>query len=53
MTVNERLFSLGLLQEYDQAVSERDEPRLRGVLFKCFLGDANVEAIIKQQLKKG
>ena len=53
MTVNERLFSLGLLQEYDQAVSERDEPRLRGVLFKCFLGDDNVEAIIKQQLKKG
>lgn len=53
MTVNERLFNLGLLEELDEAVAKHDEPRLRGVLFKCFLSDDNVEAIIKQQLKKG
>ena len=52
MTVNERLFSLGLLEEFDRAVAKRDEPRLRAVLFKCFLSEENVAAIIKQQLKK-
>jgi hypothetical protein len=53
MTVNERLFSLGLLDEFDKAVAKHDEPHLRAVLFKCFLSNDNVEAIIKQQLKKG
>lgn len=53
MTVNERLFSLGLLEEFYEAVVERDAPRQRAILFKCFLRDDNVEAIIKRQLKKG
>ena len=53
MTVNERLFLLGLLEEFDEAVAEQDEPRLRAVLFKCLLDEDNVEATIKQQLKKG
>ncbi len=53
MTVNERLSSLGLLEEFDEAVAKHDEPRLRAVLFKCFLSDDNVEAIIRQHLKKG
>jgi|GEM_PF-2787009 len=53
MTVNERISSLGLLDEFDEAVAEHDEPHLRAVLSKCFLGDDNVEAIIKQQLTKG
>ncbi len=52
MTVNERLVALGLLEEFDKAVALRDEPYLRGVLFKCLLDDAAVEAIIKQQLKR-
>jgi hypothetical protein len=53
MTVNERLFSLGLLEEFDKAVAKHDESRLRAVLFKCYLDDDNVEAIIRQQLKEG
>ena len=52
MTVNERLFNLGLLKEFDEAVTKCNEPRLRAVLFKCFLSADNVEAIIRQQLKK-
>ena len=52
MTVNERLFNLGLLEEFDDAVARSDEPRLRKVLFKCFLDEQNVEAIIEQQLRK-
>jgi len=51
--VDERLFSLGLLVEFDEAVARHDEPRPRAVLSKSFLDDDNVEAIIKQQLKKG
>jgi len=52
MTVNERLFNLGLMDDFDDAVIKGDEFLLRGVLFKCFLGDENVEAIISQELKK-
>jgi len=53
MTVNERLFSLGLLEEFDKAVAKHDESRLRAILFKCCLDDDNVETIIRQQLKEG
>jgi len=53
MTVNERLFSLGLLEEFDKLLPSMTKPRLRAVLFKCFLDDDNVEAIIRQQLKEG
>jgi hypothetical protein len=53
MTVNERLFNLGLLEEFDDAVNKRDELRLRAILFKCFLDENNIKAIIRQQLKKG
>ena len=52
MTVNERLFNLGLLDEFDAAVFAGDEPHLRAVLFKCFLDNDSIEAIIKQQMKK-
>ena len=52
MTVNERLFHLGLLDEFDSAVSVGDEPLLRAILFKCFLDNDNIEAIIIQQIKK-
>jgi hypothetical protein len=33
MTVNERLFNLGLLDEFDAAVAKKDVERLRVVLF--------------------
>ena len=53
MTVNERLFNLGLLDQFDEAIARQDEPGLRGILFKCFLDDDNVESIINRHLKKG
>ena len=53
MTVNERLFTLGLFEEFDRAVAKQDVPHMRAVLSKCILGDDNVEAIIRQQLRKG
>jgi len=52
MTVNERLFVLGLLDEFDDAVACGNEPQLRKILSKCFLGEENIEAIVVQQLRK-
>ncbi len=49
MTVNERLFNLGLLEEFDKAVAKKDESRLRTVLFKCLLDESNIQAIIDNE----
>jgi hypothetical protein len=51
MTVNERLFNLGLFDEFDAAVDVGDVPRLRAVLSKCFLDRENIETIIKQKIE--
>jgi hypothetical protein len=53
MTVNERLFSLGLFEEFNEAVARQDESRLRGVLLKCFVNEYDVEIIVRQKIKKG
>lgn len=52
MTVNERLFNLGLLDLFDDAVARRDELLLRAILAKCFLEEDNVQAIIDKQMKR-
>lgn len=52
MTVNERLFTLGLLGEFDKAVEKQSEDRLKTVLSKCFLTQENIRAIIDQQLRR-
>ncbi len=52
MTVNERLFSLGLLDEYDKAVEKRSEDHLKAVLSKCFLTQENIRAIIDKALRR-
>lgn len=52
MTVNERLSTLGLLDEFDKGVERRSEDRLKIVLSKCFLTQDNIRTIIDQQLKK-
>jgi hypothetical protein len=51
MTVNERLYSLGLFEEFDTAVAVGDMPRLRALLSKCFLDNDDIETIIKQEIK--
>jgi len=50
MTVNERLFNLGLLEDFDEAFAKRDKMKLRRVLSKCFLSEQNIEAIIENEL---
>lgn len=50
MTVNERLWTLGLMEEFERAVERRSEDRLKVVLSKCFLTQGNIRAIIDGQL---
>ncbi len=52
MTVNERLYHLGLFDQFDNAVARGDKAQLRAILFKCFLEQDNIEAIINKELKK-
>lgn len=50
MTVNERLFAAGLLDEFDRAVRAGDVAALEGILRRVQLSDENVAAVIKQVL---
>ena len=52
MTVSERLNTLGLLDEFDKSVKQKNESKLRAVLSKCFLSEDSILAIIDQQIKK-
>ena len=45
MTVNDRLFTLGLVDEFDKAVRQKDKSRLRAILSKCFLEEANIRML--------
>lgn len=50
MTVNERLFASGLLQEFDDAVARRDVPGLERILGSVHLSPENIKAIITKRI---
>jgi hypothetical protein len=52
MTVNERLFTLGLSDEFDRAVENKDEARLRAILSKCFIDKEGIQTIIAHEFKE-
>lgn len=52
MTVNERLYLAGLTDEFDAAVSARDQKRMSVVLKKVDLDQTNIDAIIGGVLRK-
>jgi len=52
MTVNERLSLAGLVGAYDAAIAEGDAEKLREVLAKTHIGDANIEAIVRSKLAR-
>ena len=52
MTVNERLFTAGLLPAFDRAVRSRDSDRLRELLSEVFLSESDVDAVICSVLEK-
>ena len=51
MTVNERLFVSGLLDDFDKAVAQQNKAKLRLILEKINLSPDNIEAIIEQVLR--
>ena len=48
MTVNERLYVSGLMDEFDKAVEERDVDRIRGILSHVELTDESIEPILER-----
>lgn len=46
MTVNERLYVSGALDEFDKAVEEKDIDRVRSILSKVELSEESIEPIL-------
>lgn len=50
MTVNERLYHLNMFDEFDMAVSEGDENKLRLILGKCLLSEENINELVSSKI---
>lgn len=48
MTVNERLYVSGLLENFDKAVKERDIEKIISILKKIKLTDESINPILEQ-----
>lgn len=48
MTVNERLYVRGLLDEYDKAVKEKDIAKIKSILEAVNLTPSSIEPILEQ-----
>ena len=47
MTVNERLFVTGLMNEFDDAINKKDITKLTSILKLVDLDDKNIDNILK------
>ncbi len=52
MTVNERLFAAGLLDDFDDAAAARDRAGLRSLLAAVHVPDPDIEAIVRVALNR-
>ena len=52
MTVNERLWVSGLMQQYDRAVQRRDILEMNEICSKVFLDQPTIDAIIAVEFGK-
>jgi hypothetical protein len=52
MTVNERLYLAGLLDDFDKAAKQKNTAKLRSLLEKVHLSPENIDAIIKNELSR-
>jgi hypothetical protein len=52
MTVNERLYLSGLLDDFEKAAKRRDEAELKSILEKVHLNSESIKAIIENELSK-
>ena len=46
MTVNERLYAIGQLDSFDQAVSAKDIPAIQAILRSALIDDDNIRQIL-------
>jgi hypothetical protein len=53
MTVNERLLVTGSMAAFNEAVARKDRVRLREILGRLFLAEADIEGIIDHVLLTG
>ena len=47
MSVNERLYLSGLMDDFDKAVEEKDVDKVRGILNKIELTEESIKPILK------
>ncbi len=52
ITVNERLFAVGLLGDFDAAAAARDRAGLRALLAAVHVPERDIEAIVRVALKR-
>ena len=52
MTVNERLYAAGLLDDFDAAVAARDKARLHALLVTVQVGEPDIAAILRTVLRR-
>jgi hypothetical protein len=48
MTVNERLYASGLMDQFDKAVEERDIERVRSILSSLDLSEESIRPILER-----
>ncbi len=53
MTVNERLWVANLMDDFDKAITERNEAEMKAILEKVYLSPENIEPIINKHLGNG
>ena len=52
MTVNERLYLSGLLDDFEKAAMQGNKEELKSILEKVYLNSESIEAIIENELSK-
>jgi len=52
MTVNERLWVSGLMEQFDSAVKRKDTGEITEILKKVYLDQSNIDAVIAVEFEK-
>lgn len=48
MTVNERLYASGKIDEFDRAVEKKNVEKVKAILKEVEIGEASIEVILKE-----
>jgi len=51
MTVNERLYLAGLLEDFDQALEQKDKSRLKLILEKVYFSSETAQETVDELIK--